>query len=93
MNLEEATKIVNDYFQLHYGISLSDLEITETPGYWRSKKPCDPNTCHSPIHSTLFNEGGIKHTYSFNERGKRDERSLLVPPFRCWRMIRGATIE
>jgi hypothetical protein len=50
-----------DFLQMHHNASPEDFEPTETPGYWRRKKPCD-SSCREPIHGYLFNEGGIRHT-------------------------------
>jgi len=55
-----------DFLQMHHNASPEDYEPTETPGYWRTKKPCD-SSCREPIHGYLFNEGGIRHTVYFED--------------------------
>lgn len=73
----------------HPGINISDLEPTETPGYWQLKTPCGGRAggCKHPIHRVLFNEGPCCHTISFFDctRGK-DGR--FASPYRTWEVFR-----
>jgi hypothetical protein len=57
-----------DFLQMHHNASPEDYEPTETPGYWRTKKPCGGYPqCREPLHTYLFNEEGIRHTVYFED--------------------------
>jgi hypothetical protein len=80
--------MVDAYMRLYYRKSLTEMTITETPGYWKSKTPCGgAGNCHCPIHGFLFNEGPIFHTYYFSEHG-RDNKGRWRKPFLAWEHIR-----
>ena len=72
------------YFRYHHDvISRDEIEITETPGYWRFKKPCCPD-CQHPMHNFLGCEGPTHHTIDFFEPQPRDEFGRFMSPFRAW---------
>ena len=56
-----------EWFLRHrYHCKIIDIEITETPGYWQMKKPCQgKGHCKHPIHQTLFNESGMQHSIKY----------------------------
>ncbi len=79
---------VEQHMQTYYRKSLDDLEITDTPGYWRDKKLCGGREkCHAPIHQFIHCEGGIQHTYYFAEYG-RDKKGRFLRPFRAWEELK-----
>ena len=84
-----ARKKVEQYFNLHYGVSLSDLEITETPGYWRDKK-AKIHPGH-PLHGCLFCEGPFKATYYYSDSGRCCKTGKFLSPHRTWRILK--TVE
>lgn len=86
--MKSAEERVRSYLRLrHPDIQYEDLEISDVPGYWRIKIPCDGKTgCRHPIHSCLFNEYPSCHTISF-----RDENHTLdgkfASPYRTWKEL------
>lgn len=71
----------------HPGVTLADLERTETRGYWRMKSPCaGANQCSSPLHGFLGNAGGCHHTIEFSEHGRR-ENGRFLKPHRVWEAL------
>lgn len=72
----------------HPGITINDLEISDTPGYWRLKKPClGYPQCRHPIHRCLFEEGPTYHTISYFDT-KRDETGRYISPYATWNKAR-----
>jgi len=89
MDTKTAKKYLNSHLKTNHNITIDDVEITESSGYWRSKKPCT-ETCHAPIHSFMGCSDRTCHTYLFTERGARDEAGRFVSPYRVWNTLKGA---
>lgn len=88
MNCEEAIRRLDQYLRTHHSVGVDDVEITETRGYWRLKKPCD-ESCRSPIHGCIGNSGRIQHTLSFTPH--RREKGRFVSKYEVWDAIRSHT--
>ena len=84
---EKAKERLAYHLKWHYHKTLDDVRITDTPGYWEAKKECDPKTCHAMIHTALFNDGPVKHTYSYFDAIGRDNRGRFLSPYRTWRSL------
>lgn len=85
--LELAQKRLRHYLRLYHRATLDDVEITDVPGYWKRKLPCDgQGSCHSPIHWCLGNQGQIRHTISYQDEGRVNGR--FASPYRTWRTIK-----
>ena len=76
-----------DFFlQIRYGLSVTDIEITETPGYWRIKIPCGGRgKCDHPLHGVMFNEGGCHHTVRYTDAG-RNRQGQFESPYKTWEL-------
>lgn len=84
-DVQEAMKQVVDYFELHYRVSLEDLEISDVRGNWRDKEPHQhPN---HPIHGFLFCEGPFKATYSYTDNTRDWKTGRFSSPYRTWKLI------
>ena len=60
---DELARRVDAYMRLRYRVPLAEMELTDTPGYWRDKEP-KMHPCH-PLHSFLFCEGPFRASYSY----------------------------
>jgi len=90
MSIDEAKENLENYLKLyHRNITIDDLEITDTKGYWRIKKPCGglKGGCRNQIHTTLFNEGPIQHTISYFDN-TRDSNGRFTSPYKTWNALR-----
>ena len=87
--LEQALRRVADHFRYIYRVELQDLDISDTPGYWRDKELHQhPN---HPLHGFMFCEGPFKATYYY-EDGTRDLKTgRFLSPHQTWRLIHDAT--
>jgi hypothetical protein len=78
MEVEEAKRNLSNQLRTYYPkLTIDDLEITDSKGYWKIKKPCGGKSggCTNMIHTTLFNEGPMQHTISYHDSWKgRDGR-------------------
>jgi hypothetical protein len=90
LSYEEARKNLEFYLRVHFPkLTVDDLEITDTKGYWRIKKPCGGRVggCTNMIHTTLFNEGPIQHTISYYDSWKsKDGRFKSI--YETWRTLK-----
>ena len=79
-----------EFLALHHGTVPEDYEPTETPGYWRQKKPCGGlGICRHPIHGCLGNEGPVHHTVFFQDRFRdRGRFAPILVRFRSWHEAR-----
>jgi len=59
----EAIERVRKYMWTRYHVSLDDIRITSTPGYWEDREP----KIHAghPLHGCLFCEGPFRATYVY----------------------------
>jgi hypothetical protein len=87
---EAAYKRVDDWMFLYYRKHLDDLEITDTPGYWREKEPCGGRAsgCRHPIHGCLFNSGATHHTVRFVELNCRGPDGRFISRHQSWRVLK-----
>ncbi len=85
MNFEEAVAQLESHLQLYHHVGVDDVEITESRGYWKFKKPCD-DSCHHPLHCCLGNSGRIQHTVYFAPQ--RREKGKIVSPYEVWNIIK-----
>lgn len=76
--------------QFKYNIPLYMMDISDIKGYWRNQNKCNPNTCGSPLHGCIGNEGGIKHTMTYydNYRGADGKFKSI---YSSWKAIKQAT--
>jgi hypothetical protein len=89
-NIEILQKKVSEYFKWKYSINLKDLDITDTPGYWRDKET-KMHPGH-PLHGCMFCDGPFKATYTYYDNfrgldGKYQSRTST------WRKIYNTTIH
>ena len=92
MEIEEAIENLKRYLSIYYPhITIDDLTITESRGYFRMKKKCGgKSVCNNMIHTCLFNEGGIHHTISFTDDGRDYKTGRFLSPYRTWDCIKEA---
>lgn len=85
--LKEAIDRVEWHMQTYYRTSLSDLEISDVPGYWRDKEP-KMHPGH-PLHSCLFCDGPFKASYRYLDPAY--VRGRFSSPYKSWRIIKKAS--
>ena len=95
LTAEEAREMVERSWLFPYrGLTLADVEILDSPGYWEIKEPCGGRgACSSPVHQAFGWDAPVKHTVTFTEHGRRDERGRFVSPYRAWRILRAASTQ
>lgn len=81
---EEEKRLVDGFMKSRYGVSLDELEITDTPGFWRDKE-AKIHPGH-PLHGCIGCSGPFKATYLFNDH-YRDEKGRWASPTRTWRKL------
>ena len=94
MKIEEALENLKMYLSIYYpNITIDDLVITDSKGYFRMKKKCGgKGVCNNMIHSCLFNEGGIQHTIYFTDDTKDCKTGRFLSPYRTWNCIKEARV-
>lgn len=85
-----AAECVDQYFRFYYRRGLDDCEITDTPGYWRSKTFCGGRgKCGSvDFHATMFCEGPVRHTASYRDSSRDRITGRRASPYQTWRELR-----
>jgi hypothetical protein len=78
-----AAERVAAHFATYYRVSMEDVEITETPGYWRDRE-AKMHPGH-PLHGCLGNEGPFKATYRYLDQPRVNGR--FASPTRTWREL------
>ena len=74
------------YLDMRYRLTPSDVEPTDTPGYWRERRPCEgAGKCRHPLHACLGNEGGVRHTVEWHNRTHWPGVSGSISPHWFWR--------
>ena len=91
MSVDEAEKLLERHLRTYHSLTLEDVEITDTKGYWKIKKLCD-ETCHHPIHTCLGCEGRSHHTISYALHG-RNEKGQFESPYEVWNILHDNQIE
>lgn len=64
--------LVDSHMRLRYRKRLSEMEITDTPGYWRDKEP-SMHPGH-PLHACLGCSGPFRATYSYFDEPRNGGR-------------------
>jgi len=74
----------------HRGVQVGDLDITDTPGYWKVRSGCSGGQhCRHAFRGELGPcDGTTELTIYFAEHG-RDSKGRFLRPYRVWRMLRG----
>jgi len=85
----ELVRRVDAHMRLHYRVSLDDLEMTDTPGYWKDKQP-KMHPGH-PLHSFLFCDGPFRATYTYFDPPRIGGRFASVT--RTWAALRDNAIQ
>jgi len=72
------------HMRMKYRVEMQDIEITDTPGYWRDKEPkIHPG---HPLHACLGCEGPFRATYTFFDSPRLKGR--FASPTRTWAALR-----
>lgn len=86
---EAVVRCVDLHMRRKYGIGLDQMEITDTPGYWRDK---EAKIHHGhPLHSCLGCSDPFKATYSYFDTCRENGR--FVSPTKSWRIIRESAFQ
>lgn len=82
--MSELEKIVNDHFLRKYHIPLSEMEITDVPGYWQDREAkMHP---HHPLHLCIGCSGPFKGTYTYFDFGRKNGR--FSSRYETWKKIK-----
>lgn len=82
--MSDPIQRVAEYMRIHHRKSMDELEITDTPGYWRDRE-ASIHPGH-PLHSCLGCSGPFRATYSYFDG--RGDGGRFASPTRTWRAIR-----
>lgn len=82
--LQALKGIVDASMQRRYNVSLDDLEITATPGYWQDKEP-KYHKGH-PLHGCIGWEGPFRATYTYFDSPRINGR--FASRTRTWRALK-----
>jgi hypothetical protein len=90
MTIDEARNNLSRYLRIYFPkLTIDDLEISDSRGYWYIKKPCGGREggCTNMIHTTLFNEGSMQHTISYTDdfRGRNGKFKSI---YETWKTIK-----
>ena len=87
MTAQEAYDRVDFWMRTKYRRSLSEMEITDTPGYWRD---CEAQIHEGhPLHSCIGCDGPFKATYTYFDEPRAHGR--FASTTRSWRLLRDAS--
>ena len=86
--VDQARARVQLAMQLHYGKSLDELEISDTPGYWQDKQ-ARVHPGH-PLHGCLGCDGPFKATYPFTDASRDPLTGRWLSPVRSWQLLHAA---
>lgn len=84
--LSSLTARVAAHMRLKYGVDLSDLEISDVPGYWRARE-AKVHPGH-PLHGCLGCAGPFRATYTFFDPPRT--RGRFASRTRTWSALRAA---
>ena len=86
--IEEIRRRVDIHMSIAYKVSLADLEITDSPGYWQAKE----ERVHPghPLHRCLGCEGPFKATYTYFDHYRVSGK--FASPTRSWAALRKADV-
>ena len=84
VGLTDLLARVAQNMRMKYRVSMQDIEITETPGYWRDKEPrMHPG---HPLHRCLGCDGPFQATYTYFDPPRVNGR--FASPTRTWARLR-----
>lgn len=86
--MTELEKTVNEYMLRHYRLPLSEMEITEVPGYWQDKTARVHK--NHPLHRCVGCSGAFKATYTYFDSGRKNGR--FSSKYETWRKIKATKI-
>lgn len=89
MTAQEVYDRVDFSMQIRYRRSLSEMEIADTPGYWRDREP-QMHPGH-PLHSCIGCDGPFKATYTYFDEPRSKGR--FASTTRSWRLLRDAALN
>jgi hypothetical protein len=85
----KARQIVNSHFNLYYNCTIDDVDILDTPGYWRRKQPCGGvGKCYCQIHGFMFNEAPMRHTVTYFDKPYDYQTHRFTSPYATWRLLK-----
>ena len=87
VDLQRLVRLVDSHMRMKYRKGLDEMEITETPGYWRDRE-AKMHPGH-PLHGCIGCDGAFKATYTYFDRGR--ERGRFASPNRTWRILKANT--
>lgn len=90
MTDQDAVTAFSDFLSYrHSGLSVDDVELDHTQGFWILKELCQGMPkCQHPFHTTLFNNRGpLRHVIHFSEDKLPQEFR-----YRVWNTLRGRRI-
>lgn len=72
------------HMRTRYGVDMADIEIADTPGYWRDKQPrMHPG---HPLHGCVGCAGPFRATYTYFDAPRLGGR--FASPTRTWAALR-----
>ncbi len=87
ITVEEAKRRLSWHLRTYHGMTLEDVKITDTRGYWRCRQACGGRgECASPLHNAIGCDDGVQHTIPFVE-DLRDEQGRFISPFLVWDIL------
>lgn len=87
MSVQEAYDRVDFYMRVKYRRSLSEMDITDTPGYWRDRE-AKIHEGH-PLHGCIGCDGPFQATYTYFDEPRSQGR--FASTTRSWRLLRDAS--
>ncbi len=85
VHADELAIMVDRHMRLKYRVPLAEMEIADTPGYWRDREP-KTHPGH-PLHGCLGCQGPFRATYTFHDP-PRDKRGRLASTTRTWKALK-----
>ena len=76
---------VDESMKLRYRKSLSEMEISDVPGYWRDKE-AQMHQGH-PLHMCVGCDGPFKATYTYLDHCK-DEKGRFQSIYKSWKELK-----
>ena len=83
-SLSDMSTRVAWHMRMKYRVGMAEIEITDTPGYWRDKKP-KMHPGH-PLHSCMFCDGPFRATYTYFDPPRIGGQ--FASPTRTWAALR-----
>lgn len=84
VDVTRLVRLVDSHMRMKYRKSLDEMEITNTPGYWRDR---ESKVHHGhPLHGCIGCDGSFKATYTYFDRAREGGR--FVSPTRTWKILK-----